>query len=388
MARSPLLGRRVHISGSIADNAVIATASDVNAARSLVAGLVKELVKRGANFVIPVDAEPVRKCDGLPICFDWLIWKTIKDNLALRPENAPRPLAVAVQHHKTEDQVPEAYADLWDELRGSPLVKIENAAHWNMASKRMEAQARSGDILVALGGSEGVLFLANLYHDAGKPVVPLNLALCPENTGARRLYNFGLTSSQSRRLFQVADDGDAHGWINKIRFPPRQSIPDRVSLLIELLELLERPKAFAVRLMNTDLPDYADVQNFFDTVVQPVIEGELGYRLVVVDGRQAYEHSRVDQEIFVKLHRRSVALADITGARPNCFLELGYALGRGLPTMVMVREGTRLPFDITTLSGLHWKTTGTVDERRRAFREHWQAIRNRPSLVPVEPLIS
>lgn len=388
MPRSPLFGRRIHISGSIVDDAVIAPAGEVQAARDLVAALVKELIKRGANFVIPVDAEPRRKVDGLPICFDWLIWKTIKDNLTLRPTHVPGPLAVAVQHHKTEDRIPDHYVELWDELRASPLIKIENAAHWNMNSKRMEAQARFGDILIALGGAEGVLYLANLYHDAGKPIIPLNLALSPETTGAQRLYNFGLTSSQTRRLFQVADDGDAHDWINRIRFPQRQSVADRVSVLVELLESLEKPKAFAVRLLNSDLPDYNDVQNFFDMVVKPVVEDELGYRLVVIDGRQVYEHSRIDQEIFVKLHRSSVVLADITGARPNCFLELGYALGRGLPTVVTVREGASLPFDITTFSGLHWKTTGTVDDRQRAFREHWQAIRNRPSLVPAEPLIS
>jgi hypothetical protein len=139
-----------------------------------------------------------------------LIWKAIKDNLALRPCGVPGPLAVAVQHHKSEDQIPATHAALWDELRASPLVRIENAAHWNMNSKRMEAQARFGDVLVALGGAEGVLYLANLYPGAGKPIVPLSIALCPESTGARRLYNFGLTSSQSRRLFHVTDDGDAH----------------------------------------------------------------------------------------------------------------------------------------------------------------------------------
>ncbi|MER8602862.1 hypothetical protein [Mesorhizobium sp. M0678] len=388
MARSPLYGRRIHISGSVIDDGAIAPTHDVNAARELVTCLVRELVKRGANFVVPVDAEPIRNVDSLPICFDWLIWKAIKDNWTLRPSGVPGPLAVAVQHHKTEDQIPVANVELWDELRASPLVKIENAAHWNMASKRMEAQARFGDVLVALGGAEGVLYLANLYHDAGKPVIPLNLALCPETTGARRLYSFGLSSHQSRRLFQIEQDGDSHDWINRIRFPQRQSIADRVSVLVELLESLERPRAFAVRLLNPDLPDYADVQTFFDMVVQPVVEDELGYRLVVIDGRQAYEYSRIDQEIFAKLHRSSVVLADITGARPNCFLELGYALGRGLPTMVMVREGASLPFDITTFSGLHWKTTGAAEDRRRAFREHWQAIRNRPSLVPAEPLIS
>jgi hypothetical protein len=387
MAKSPLFGRRIHISGSIVNDLTIAPATEVEAARTLVASLVKELVKRGANFVIPVDAEPLRKIDELPVCFDWLVWKSVRDNLPLRPPNVPGPFAVAVQHHKTEEQIPDAYVDMWDELRTTQLIKIESAAQWNMNSKRMEVQARYGDILITLGGDEGVLYLANLYHEAGKHIVPLNLPLCAENKGSRRLYNFGLVSSQTRRLFQIANDGDAHDWINRISFPKRQPVADRVSALVELLEALERPKAFAVRLLNPDHEDYADVQSFFDVVAKPVLEDEFGYRLIVIDGRQTYDHARIDQEIFAKLHRSSMVLADITGARPNCFLELGYALGRGLPTMVTAREGPNPPFDITTFAGHHWKTGGNVEDRRRAFREHWHAIRNRPTLVPTEPLI-
>ena len=63
MARSPLLGRRIHISGSVVDDVAIAPTADVEAARELVAALVKDLIKRGANFVVPVDAEPLRKAD-------------------------------------------------------------------------------------------------------------------------------------------------------------------------------------------------------------------------------------------------------------------------------------------------------------------------------------
>ena len=238
MARLPLHGRRIHIAGSIVEDVAVATADDVRLARELVVELVKALVRRGANFVVPVDAEPKRKGDGLPICFDWLVWQTLRDDLVHRPAGVPGPMAIAVQHHKSEDQIPAEFVDLWDDLRSNPtLVQIENAAHWNMASKRMEAQARSGDILVALGGTEGVLFLANLYHDAGKPIVPLNLPLCLESTGARRLYNFGLASHQTRRPFQIAEEGDAHHWLNRIRFPSRQGTADRVRDLIELLRV-------------------------------------------------------------------------------------------------------------------------------------------------------
>ena len=240
----------------------------------------------------------------------------------------PGPLAIAVQHHKNEEQIPESFDRLWDDLRNSDRVQIENAAHWNMASKRMEAQARWGDILIALGGSEGVLFLANLYHDAGKPVVPLNAPICAPGTGARRLFEFGLSGNHAPQLFR-ATGMDAHGWINRINFRSRTPVAERVAGVVELLEALEPPRAFVVRLLNPGHADYAEVQEYFDTVVAPIVEGELGYKLTVVDGRQPLEHARLDEEIFVKLHRSSVVITDITGLRPNCFLELGYALGRG-----------------------------------------------------------
>lgn len=386
MARSSLFGRRIHITGSIAVDATASTAEEVAHAREVVELLVKELLRKGASFVIPVDAEKTRS-DGLPICFDWLIWDTIQKNLPTRPEGAPNPLVVAVKHHKNEDQIPEQFAEVWGALRGSALVQIESAAHWNMNSKRMEAQARHGDILIALGGGEGVLFLANLYHDAGKPVIPLNLKLGPVNTGALRLFEYGLTGSNAQRLFQTEGGTSAHSWLNRIEMPARKGVADGVRDLLDLLEALVPPKAFVVRLLNPTHADYNDVQDFFDTVVQPVMEGDLGYKLTVVDGNQAYDHARIDQEIFTKLHRSRLVLADITGLRPNCFLELGYALGRGLPTMVLAKTGTEHPFDIYSLSGHHWKTTGSAEDRRREFRAHWNAIKSRPPLVPTEPLI-
>src|SRR5947208_646799 len=119
MARSPLFGRRIHIAGSVSTDPMIASTADVEAARTFVQGLSQELVRRGATFVLPLDAEKPRPSDGLPICFDWLIWQTLHASLASRPTNAPDPIAVAVQHHKNEDQVPPEFEMLWDDLRDS-----------------------------------------------------------------------------------------------------------------------------------------------------------------------------------------------------------------------------------------------------------------------------
>ena len=249
MPASPLFGRRIHIAGSISCDESVATRDEVQAARELVKGLVLDLIKRGATFVVPVDAEKLRGDDDLPICFDWLIWQTLYDNLARRPSGAPDPLAIAVQHHKNEEQIPTEFERLWEDLRASDLVHIENVSHWNMNSKRMEAQARWGDILIALGGSDGILFLANLYHDAGKPVVPLNARITSPYTGALRLFSSGLDSTQAQRLFQTIHHS-AHTWINRINFTSRKPVSERVSMVIDLLETLEKPRAFVVRLLN------------------------------------------------------------------------------------------------------------------------------------------
>ena len=114
---------------------------------------------------------------------------------------------------------------------------------------------------------------------------------------------------------------------------------DCVNSLIELLEALEAPKVFAVRLLNPAHPEFKEVDEFFDMVVKPVVEGEMGFKLTVIDQKHQRDAARVDQEIFEKLHRSSVVIADITGERPNCYVELGYALGRALPTILTVKDG-------------------------------------------------
>lgn len=386
MGKSSLFGRRIHITGSISEDLNLASVEEVERAREVIQELVKELVTKGATFVIPIDAEKYRS-DGKPICFDWLVWETVHNCLSTRPNDTPLPLIVGVKHNKNENQIPEAYQNIWRDMRTSDLVQIESAAHWNMNSKRMEIQSNYGDILITLGGSEGVLFLANLYHDAGKPLIPLNFKLGSANTGALHLYDFGLSGTNAQKLFQTNSSVTSHTYLNRIEISKGKRVVDVVQDILKLLEDLVPPKAFVVRLLNSKHSDYADVQTFFDTVVQPVIETELGYKLVVIDGNQSFEHARIDQEIFAKLHRSQFVLADITGLRPNCFLELGYALGRSLPTMILAKEGTEHPFDIYSLSAHHWKTTGSAEERRREFRNHWKAIKNRPPLVAMQTLI-
>lgn len=392
MPHLPLLGRRVHIAGSIVTDPSVAGTEDVEQARTFVEGLTAELVRAGATFVVPVDDEKPRECDRMPICFDWLIQKNVFDNLVNRPREAAAlsgsPLIVAVQHYKTEAQIPERYADLWDRLRASDHVYVENANQWDMNSKRLELQALHGDILVTLGGGEGVLFLANLYHDAGKPVIPLNFPIVGADKGSRRLFNLALNRQYSERFFRTEDRTSAHGLINRIHFAPRHATAHRVRAVMEVLKALERPTVFGVRLLNQKHEKYQSVEDYFEGVVNPVVDS-LGYKLVIVDGRKTSEESIINLEIFTKLHRSNVVIADMTGERPNNFIELGYALGRGHRVMVTAEEGTQNPFDIEPVPTHFWKPaqSASLIQRKEELLAYWRANERRRRIVEPEPLV-
>ena len=47
-----------------------------------------------------------------------------------------------------------------------------------------------------------------------------------------------------------------------------------------------------------------------------------------------------------KIERSSLVIADLTGDNPNVFLEVGYAWGKSLPTVLLAQERAPLPFDV------------------------------------------
>ncbi len=67
----------------------------------------------------------------------------------------------------------------------------------------------------------------------------------------------------------------------------------------------------------------------------------------------------IHKPMFERLMLCHYAVADITGANPNVFYELGirHAL-RPLSTVVLFVEGTVIPFDIALVRGISYRTDG------------------------------
>jgi nucleoside 2-deoxyribosyltransferase len=152
-----------------------------------------------------------------------------------------------------------------------------------------------------------------------------------------------------------------------------------------MLGHLAAPRAFAVRLVNPDHEDFDAVEGFFSEIATPVAHGA-GYDLVTA-GRGSPEQAFLNQEIFELLHHADVVLADLTGSRPNCYLELGYALGHHLPTLVLAQDGTNPAFDLHALPTHFWSRTQDPSKSRSALRAHWDQQMHRPPIVRGRSLL-
>jgi hypothetical protein len=156
---------------------------------------------------------------------------------------------------------------------------------------------------------------------------------------------------------------------------------DIANRTIALLCKIARPSAFYVRLLNPAHAKFNIVESFFRNIVDPVVD-EAGMNRVEI-GTDKNDYAFMNVAIFDSLHFASLAIVDITGERPNCFIELGYALGNATRVIVTAEEGTKLPFDQEMIPCHFWKPANSVLDRKKALVEFWRKHINRPPIVKM-----
>jgi hypothetical protein len=146
-----------------------------------------------------------------------------------------------------------------------------------------------------------------------------------------------------------------------------------------LVGSLDAPLAFFVRLLSPESAEFANVEWFFREVVDTATQ-QFGYRRAEI-GTDTSRKGFMNVEIFETLHYTSIVIADVTGLRPNCFIELGYALGRGHRVIVTAMSGTKLPFDQQAIPRFFWRPTTPAEDTLRDFLGFIVKYLNRPPLV-------
>lgn len=296
-----------------------------------------------------------------------------------------KPAVIAVLSEKAESEIPAERQQLWRDLLKSGYLRVEYIQPGARSGAMIrERQVQFGDLLICIGGGTGVEHLADAYLVRRKPVIPLDLPIGASREdgtgGAQRLNREALVNPSDFFRLQPEQQSMGATVLSLLATKAgKQDLSEIAANFAALISVLDRPLVFYVRLLNPNLPDFPDVERFFRDAVDPTVSG-LGYRRVEM-GTDASRHGFMNVEIFDTLHHATMVVADVTGQRPNCFIELGYALGRGARVIVTAKQGTSLPFDQQAIPCFFWSPGTPTSELERDFAAFIGKNLNRSALV-------
>ena len=374
-------GLRVHIAGSAA---IDADGELLEHSHEVVRKVASRVINAGAGLVVGAGGEPVGE-SGLPCIFDWAVLEAIARAADPAP-NWPaerRARFVVVTSQRALERIPDRRQSVWDKCRiRSDFDLVTSPPGWQMGGTIRAKQVQMGDVLVAIGGGAGTEQLAELYVDEGKRVVPLHAelgAISGDGNGGSSFLHTRALNDIKPFFDTLPGAGSATAWLSKLKLARSANSETTAADLFYVLDNLTPPTAFYVRLVAPDNDLFQPVEKFFRRVVDPVIV-EKGFRRHEVGLDQPLS-AFLNVEIFQTLHRAGLVVVDLTAVRPNCLMELGYALGRRRRVVVSAIRGTPLPFDQDKLPTYLWEDKGKMAARLATFREWFEGHIDMPPLV-------
>jgi hypothetical protein len=372
---------RIHVTGSAAidcDKALLEKAHEY------LKSFAELLIESGHGLVVTATGEPTGEA-GVPYIFDW----TLLEAVGAAPDPVPgwpplrRERFVAVGSGHGLEKIPDDRKALWERcVARSDFELVVAPPGWRMAGVIRERQVTRGDVLLVLSGGAGAEQLAQLYRDDGKPVIALHAELGASNKDG----SGGGTALQQRALaspddfFRLRDGaGSSAARLIGLRLDATSNAEALARATVTLIDDLRPPTAFYVRLLDPKVTEFDAVERFFRDVVDHVIaERDFSPREM---GRESPGVAFMNVEVFEALHRAALVVVDLTALRPNCTMELGYALGRHRRVVISAHKDTRLGFDHDKLPTYFWEDAGTVDERREAYGDWLDRFSELPPIV-------
>jgi hypothetical protein len=126
----------------------------------------------------------------------------------------------------------------------------------------------------------------------------------------------------------------------------------------------EKPHAVAL------VPADADLEDVFYYGIQSPVHA-LGLLC------ERVEETLLSEDLFESVRQRietaSVVVADLTGANPNVYLQLGYALGKGRPVVLLAQDGAMIQFELRGQKPLLYRRIKDVEALLAGALDHLKA---------------
>jgi hypothetical protein len=271
---------------------------------------------------------------------------------------------------------------IWDELVTKHVVTVHRTPYgWNSGASRRVLKEKYSDAFIAIGGGEGVEHLKELYTSHGKPVLPLDIPIGSSSSdgrgGARFLYE-SFVGNPKEFIPNITDSQATQA--TTFIYEKWKNNPDEFAgAIVDFLSQVVSPQVFFIRLLNNTESDFPQVEKFFSDIVTPFVKSK-GFTPKEM-GKSKNKEPFLNLEIFHGINKSTVIVADLTGLRLNCFMELGYALGLGKRVILTAKTGTDLTLDSIQIPCFFWNQKISNQDLVVGLSQFWDQNIDRKPLI-------
>jgi hypothetical protein len=144
--------------------------------------------------------------------------------------------------------------------------------------------------------------------------------------------------------------------------------------------LIDARESFVIMMFGDPHLDSA-----YKLAIRPVLE-QFDFSVVRID--EVQNSGSITDQVLEQIERSAVVLADLSGERPNCYLEVGYALALQKELILTCRKDDHVHFDLEHKRIIFWETESELHDallpRLEAVKERARRISG-PSIPPSLP---
>ncbi len=211
---------------------------------------------------------------------------------------------------------------------------------------------QEADAVIIVGGWEGTHYAASWSRLAGKPLIPV----ASFGGAAADIYRDELAMFERRYGARIPPE--EYHLLNRILADESDAAMEAHAA--EVLGLAERTILSSDVFVVMPFEDKGHLRDAYKTF-QRVCERKKFTAMRVdnhLDG-----NARIVPAIFAKIRHSAFVIAELSGARPNVFYELGFARALGKAVIHTAYKGTELPFDVFDVPTHFWDSQSELEEK-------------------------
>lgn len=205
-----------------------------------------------------------------------------------------------------------------------------------------------------------------------------------KSRGAERLFNMknatflkifrtesSLSATESKSVIDLIDEKEfqendcTSEFLQKVK--TTSTGPALTSLLQKAFQP-SKPQVFVVMKFGDEILDLA-----YKEAYKPVIKK---FKLSCVRIDEIQDSKKISDQILEMIAESKYVIADLSGARPNCYYEAGFAHALGKELILTIRDGEAAHFDLQGHRFIQWKTESDL---KRQLTQRLKALEDKTS---------